>query len=46
MRDDFALVHYGFLLPREDPPRLCLADHPAFNPSDVYADTPDLVGAV
>ena len=39
LRDDAAVVHYGYLPPAQDPPRLCLADHPAFNPIDVYAVT-------
>ena len=30
LRDDYAVVNYGFLPPEEYPPRLCLADHPHY----------------
>lgn len=33
MRDDYGVLHYGFLPAKEDPPRLLLIDHHQFNPS-------------
>ncbi|KAG2498291.1 hypothetical protein HYH03_003552 [Edaphochlamys debaryana] len=31
LRDDYALAHYGFMPPLEDPPRLAYVDHPEFS---------------
>lgn len=31
LRDDYAVIHYGFVPPEEDPPRLLAVDHPEFD---------------
>ncbi|KXZ55869.1 hypothetical protein GPECTOR_2g1420 [Gonium pectorale] len=43
MRDDYALIHYGFLPDLEDPPRLALVDHRDFKPDSPYTheEAPD-----